>query len=262
MRSITPTTIRRCFAGNATQHRDEPTERHRFRFDSIVSWNHPDEDGKLGSEVQSFTRRSRYRRYWKEEPMADLHPLSRRKTLEEWESWVDKAINDARERGEFDNLPGHGMPLQLDVTPFAGCREIGFGILKNAGMAPYWVEVNKEIITLSTELDALRNRANEIAFALRAGSITVQPEPEQVAKRRWWQLFRYVEPPRRQSRAEQDELNRSELARLRWEYLAQSELLNQKIAHYNASIPRDLWQLAQQTPSLADAEREFDEACR
>ena len=28
-----------------------------------------------------------------------------------WESWVDKQIREAKERGEFDDLPGHGMPL-------------------------------------------------------------------------------------------------------------------------------------------------------
>lgn len=28
-----------------------------------------------------------------------------------WESWVDKVVNDARERGELDGLPGAGKPL-------------------------------------------------------------------------------------------------------------------------------------------------------
>lgn len=28
-----------------------------------------------------------------------------------WESWIDKQIREARERGEFDNLPGAGKPL-------------------------------------------------------------------------------------------------------------------------------------------------------
>ena len=28
-----------------------------------------------------------------------------------WESWIDKQIRDAMERGEFDNLPGKGKPL-------------------------------------------------------------------------------------------------------------------------------------------------------
>jgi hypothetical protein len=28
-----------------------------------------------------------------------------------WESWIDKQIRDGQERGEFDNLPGHGKPI-------------------------------------------------------------------------------------------------------------------------------------------------------
>jgi hypothetical protein len=28
-----------------------------------------------------------------------------------WESWVEQQIREARERGEFDELPGHGKPL-------------------------------------------------------------------------------------------------------------------------------------------------------
>ena len=31
--------------------------------------------------------------------------------MERWESSVEKAIRDAQERGEFDNLPGAGKPL-------------------------------------------------------------------------------------------------------------------------------------------------------
>lgn len=29
-----------------------------------------------------------------------------------WETWIDKQISDARERGQFDNLPGHGQPIK------------------------------------------------------------------------------------------------------------------------------------------------------
>ena len=28
-----------------------------------------------------------------------------------WESWIDRQIREARERGEFDNLPGTGKPI-------------------------------------------------------------------------------------------------------------------------------------------------------
>ena len=28
-----------------------------------------------------------------------------------WESWIDRQIREAQERGEFDNLPGSGKPI-------------------------------------------------------------------------------------------------------------------------------------------------------
>lgn len=28
-----------------------------------------------------------------------------------WESWIDRQIREGMERGEFDDLPGHGKPL-------------------------------------------------------------------------------------------------------------------------------------------------------
>lgn len=28
-----------------------------------------------------------------------------------WESWIDKQIREAKDRGEFDDLPGHGKPI-------------------------------------------------------------------------------------------------------------------------------------------------------
>ena len=28
-----------------------------------------------------------------------------------WETWIDRQIRDGMERGEFDELPGHGKPL-------------------------------------------------------------------------------------------------------------------------------------------------------
>ena len=35
----------------------------------------------------------------------------------QFESWVERQIREAMERGEFDNLPGAGKPLHLDDDP-------------------------------------------------------------------------------------------------------------------------------------------------
>ncbi|QTE25908.1 DUF1992 domain-containing protein [Propioniciclava sp. MC1595] len=34
----------------------------------------------------------------------------------QFENWIDRQIREAMERGEFDNLPGAGKPLELDSS--------------------------------------------------------------------------------------------------------------------------------------------------
>ena len=34
----------------------------------------------------------------------------------QFENWIDRQIREAMERGEFDNLPGAGKPLDLDTS--------------------------------------------------------------------------------------------------------------------------------------------------
>ena len=62
-----------------------------------------------------------------------------------WESMVERQIREAQERGEFDNLPGMGVPLDLTPNPYALGRELAFKILKDAGCAPDWIELDKSI---------------------------------------------------------------------------------------------------------------------
>jgi DnaJ family protein C protein 28 len=61
------------------------------------------------------------------------------------ESWIDQQIREAQERGQFDNLPGKGKPLDLTPNPYAQDQEMAFKILKDAGCAPEWIELDKAI---------------------------------------------------------------------------------------------------------------------
>lgn len=67
------------------------------------------------------------------------------KRSKDWESCVDQQIRDAQERGEFDDLPGAGKPLDLTPNPYARDQELAFKILKDAGYAPEWIELDKAI---------------------------------------------------------------------------------------------------------------------
>lgn len=73
-------------------------------------------------------------------------PTKRRKRPpRDWESAVDKAIREAQERGEFEDLPGKGRPLRWDDEHLPPEWRMASRILKNAGYAPSWVEDDKWI---------------------------------------------------------------------------------------------------------------------
>lgn len=71
----------------------------------------------------------------------------RRIPFTHYESWIDRQIRQAQERGDFDNLPGHGRPLADDDPnlALAGDDALGLRLLKSNEALPAWVELNKEI---------------------------------------------------------------------------------------------------------------------
>ena len=69
---------------------------------------------------------------------------------------VEAIIREAMERGEFENLPGKGKPI--DLTAYFDAPEeirMALSILKNAGVAPREVDLLKEIAELKQILAAL-----------------------------------------------------------------------------------------------------------
>ena len=76
-----------------------------------------------------------------------------------WESIVERQIREAMEEGQFDELPYHGEPLPMDDDSAAGERALGFRVVRNAGVAPPWIEADKEVRALLADRDALLSRA-------------------------------------------------------------------------------------------------------
>jgi hypothetical protein len=67
---------------------------------------------------------------------------------------VDLIIQEAMERGEFDNLPGQGKPF--DLTTYFDMPEevrIAYALLKSADILPEEADLLKDIARLKTELD-------------------------------------------------------------------------------------------------------------
>ena len=69
---------------------------------------------------------------------------------------VEEIIKKAQERGEFDNLPGKGKPIDLS-SYFETPEEVrvAYSMLKNAGMTSREVDLLKEIAELKQVLAAL-----------------------------------------------------------------------------------------------------------
>ena len=76
-----------------------------------------------------------------------------------WESIVERQIREAMEDGAFDALPYQGVPIPLDDDSAAGERALGFRVLRNAGVAPPWIEADKEVRDLLAKRDVLLARA-------------------------------------------------------------------------------------------------------
>ncbi len=57
--------------------------------------------------------------------------------------YIEEQIQEAQARGEFDNLPGAGKPLELNNNPFTGDKALAYSLLKSNGFAPPEIELAK-----------------------------------------------------------------------------------------------------------------------
>ncbi|HEY0209411.1 DUF1992 domain-containing protein [Acerihabitans sp.] len=84
---------------------------------------------------------------------------------------AEQHIQQAQQKGEFDNLPGYGKPLALDddsAVPEA--LRVGFRLLKNAGYLPPELQDRKDALRLSDLLRGIDKqdvRHGEISARLR-----------------------------------------------------------------------------------------------
>jgi hypothetical protein len=68
---------------------------------------------------------------------------------------AEARIREAMARGEFDDLPGAGRPLQLeDLSRVPPDMRLAYRVLRNAEVVPPEVELRREIYSLGRLLDA------------------------------------------------------------------------------------------------------------
>ena len=91
---------------------------------------------------------------------------------------AERKIQEAIEEGVFDNLPGKGKPLQLDDDPFTPPHlRLANRILKNAGVLPDWMQLEKDIEAARSECSRMLAEM-ERSYPERLAAL-VSPESKQ-----------------------------------------------------------------------------------
>jgi hypothetical protein len=79
---------------------------------------------------------------------------------------AEQRILEAQRKGEFDDLPGKGKPLELeDLSWVPDELRIGYMVLKNAHVLPPEVELLKDIHTLEDLLKHVEDEGERKALA-------------------------------------------------------------------------------------------------
>lgn len=85
-------------------------------------------------------------------------PGGRQRGLPAWESHVERQIREAMEAGAFDDLPYRGERLPDDGLDGAGEWAMAHRMLRSAGVAPPWIEADKEARRLLAEIETALER--------------------------------------------------------------------------------------------------------
>lgn len=100
-------------------------------------------------------------------------------------SWLaDQMIEEAMKRGEFDDLPGKGKPLELeDLSHVPEELRSAYKLMKNANIMPEELTLRQEMLTLSDLIAAcqqdeerLRLRKKLDEKTLRLNMLTAQKD--------------------------------------------------------------------------------------
>ena len=74
--------------------------------------------------------------------------------------FVEELIKKAQKSGEFENLDSEGVPIKLDENPYTAETRLAYGIMKQAGYRPSFIDNQKRLKDLS---QAARNSLKKAA---------------------------------------------------------------------------------------------------
>jgi DnaJ homolog subfamily C member 28 len=91
----------------------------------------------------------------------------------DWSNLIDDLIEEGRQKGIFDNLPGQGKPLDLDQNSYAAGQALANKLLQDNDLKPAWLmqrdDIQEQMATLRQEI-WLSWQRHERAYRL-AGSV-------------------------------------------------------------------------------------------
>jgi len=88
---------------------------------------------------------------------------------------AEARIAEAIERGEFEDLPGKGRPLELDdLSRLPADMRLSYKILRNADVVPPEVELRREVYSLGRLIDATTDEDERAELRRRRGLAELQ----------------------------------------------------------------------------------------
>jgi DnaJ family protein C protein 28 len=75
-----------------------------------------------------------------------IERMRRQRREEDLRNVIDRIIDEAAEKGMFDNLPGKGKPLKLYKNPYAADQQLAYELLQNNDFTLPWIARRNELL--------------------------------------------------------------------------------------------------------------------
>ena len=107
---------------------------------------------------------------------------------------AEERILEAQRQGGFDNLPGHGKPLQLDDDSHVPeDLRLAYKVLKNADCLPPELELKKEILTTEKMLGRITDEGEKYRQLKRLNFLVMKLNMMRKVPVSWEENQRYID---------------------------------------------------------------------
>jgi hypothetical protein len=107
---------------------------------------------------------------------------------------AEERILEAQRRGEFDNLPGSGKPLQLEAdSHIPEDLRLVYKVLKNANCLPPELELKKEILTTEQMLGRITDEGEKYLQLKKLNFLVMKLNMMRKVPVSWEENQRYLE---------------------------------------------------------------------